>query len=168
MSPDPSTARSTVYRARRALIGNGQRIDDAAILVQDGLIRAIGEAAQIGQPSHATVVDLGTDTILPGLIDTHQHISFSGDQRLIEHITQRDTEAMMAVGRLAADDLLGAGITTVRDLGALGDVAFRLAREVTEGRINGPEIVASTAQLTTPGGPNAFLGGGCADLSTLR
>ncbi|MHC1559248.1 amidohydrolase family protein [Actinomycetospora sp. C-140] len=119
----------------------------------------------MGEVADAEVIDLGDSTLLPGLIDVHTHLSFPGDMRLIQQVTQHDTEGMLEQGRAAAAALLAAGITTVRDLGAVGDVVYRLAEEVAAGQTPGPQIVASTAQLTSVGGPNAPLGGGCDDLT---
>src|ERR1700761_8894866 len=49
---------------------------DAALLVEDGRIRAICERSEI--PGDAIVHDVGNDAILPGLVDTHVHINEPG------------------------------------------------------------------------------------------
>ena len=154
--------------ARRLVDGNGAAIDGGAVLITDGLVQAVGPAAEVGRPDGVDILDLGDSTLLPGLIDVHNHVTFSGDMRVTQQVIAHDTDAMLAQGRVNAANLLAAGVTTVRDLGALGDTAFRLTREIADGQSAGPEILPSTAQLTTPGGPNAALGGGCADLAAAR
>ncbi len=154
--------------ARRLLVGDGEVVDHAGVLLADGLIQAAGPAAAVGRPEGVEVIDLGDGTVLPGLIDVHNHVTFSGDMRVVQQVVAHDTDAMLEQGRVNAGNLLAAGITTVRDLGALGNTAFRLAREIADGRTAGPELLPSTAQLTTPTGPNFALGGGCADLPAAR
>lgn len=154
--------------ARRVLDGNGAAITGGAVLICDGLVQAVGSAADVGRPDGVDVLDLGDSTVLPGLIDVHNHVTFSGDMRVTQQVIAHDTDAMLAQARLNAANLLAGGVTTVRDLGALGDTAFRLAREIDTGQSAGPDILPSTAQLTTRGGPNAALGGGCADLDAAR
>ena len=143
-------------------------IDHGAVLIAGEVIEAVGRAVEVGEPDDVEVVDLGDGTLLPGLIDVHNHTTFPGDMRIVEQVSRHDTEAMLAQGRAVAADLLAAGITTVRDLGAVGDVAFRLARETALGQTVGPQIVPSTAQLTSVNGPNSPLGGGCPDLAACR
>jgi imidazolonepropionase-like amidohydrolase len=143
-------------------------IDHGAVLIADTAIEAVGRSADVGQPGDAEVVVLGDSTLLPGLIDVHNHVTFSGDAHVVQQVVARDVDGMLAQGRVTAANLLAAGITTVRDLGALGNAAFRLAREIDAGQTIGPHIVPSTAQLTSAGGPNSPLGGGCADLPAAR
>lgn len=154
-----------LFRARRLVDGSGAAIDYGAVLIAGDTIEAVGRAVEVGEPDGVETIDLGDSTLLPGLIDVHNHTTLPGDMRIVQQIASHDTETMLAQGRATAADLLAAGITTVRDLGALGDVGFRLAREIADGRADGPEIIPSTAQLTSVGGPNAPLGGGCADLA---
>lgn len=154
--------------ARRIVDGAGSHIDHGGVLLTDGIIEAVGRATALGRPDGVEILDLGDDTVLPGLIDVHNHVTFSGDLRVQQQVLTHDTDAMLVQGRVNAAHLLAAGITTVRDLGALGDTLFRLAEEIVAGSTVGPEILPSTAQLTTVGGPNAALGGGCADLAAAK
>ena len=158
----------TLLRARRVFDGTGSVIDHGAVLVSETTIEAVDAAAVIGSPDGVEVLDLGDATVLPGLIDVHQHVTFPGDTRVVAQVLAHDTDGMLEQGRATAAALLAAGITTVRDLGALGDTAVRLAREIEDGGTGGPEILASTPQMTSRGGPNAALGGGCADLAAAK
>lgn len=154
-----------LLRACRVVVGSGTTIEHGAVLIAGGTIEAVGRSAEVGEPDGVEAIDLGDATLLPGLIDVHNHVTFPGDMRIAEQIREHDTDGMLAQGRAVAADLLAAGITTVRDLGAVGDVAFRLTRQIAAGLAAGPEILPSTAQLTSVGGPNSPLGGGCADLA---
>ena len=154
-----------LFRARRLVDGSGATIDYGAVLIAGDTIEAVGRAVEVGEPDGVETIDLGDSTLLPGLIDVHSHVTFPGDMRIVEQVRTHDTEAMLAQGRATAADLLTAGVTTVRDLGALGDVAFRLTEEIASGRALGPQIVPSTAQITSVNGPNSPVGGGCPDLA---
>src|SRR3546814_20476391 len=72
--PFPSTyqaiaANATVLRHGTVLIGNGQRLDDADVLLRDGKVQAVGSGLQA--PADAVVVDASGNWITPGLLDVH-------------------------------------------------------------------------------------------------
>ncbi len=76
-SPYPSTytpARSTptLIRGATVLIGNGNRLDNADVLIRDGLIAAVG--TQLDAPADARVVDGRGKWVTPGIIDVHSHL----------------------------------------------------------------------------------------------
>ena len=51
-----------------------EAISNAAVIVEDGRIRQVGPASQLPVPEGAQVLDLGSGTLMPGLIDSHLHI----------------------------------------------------------------------------------------------
>ena len=60
----------------------------AAVLIDKGRIVAVGDRQDIGQPSDVASIDLGSRTLLPGLIDSHVHlfgIDTSGAGRSVLH-----------------------------------------------------------------------------------
>src|SRR5882672_8827800 len=59
----------TAFKAARALTCSGAPIEGAVILVENGKITAIGSGLKI--PEGATVVDLGSATVMPGLVDAN-------------------------------------------------------------------------------------------------
>ena len=66
----------TALWARRLIDGRGgQTIEEAMVLLEDNLILAAGPATQVVIPSQAEIVDLGNQTLLPGFIDAHTHLS---------------------------------------------------------------------------------------------
>lgn len=66
----------TAYKAARALTGSGAPIEGAVILVENGKILAIGSGLKI--PEGATVVDLGSATVMPGLVDANLALWLDG------------------------------------------------------------------------------------------
>ena len=75
-----------LLRARRVIDGAGGVIDHGAVLVADAQIEAVGRSVDVGRPSDAQVLDLGDSALLPGLIDVHNHVTFSGDARVLQQV----------------------------------------------------------------------------------
>jgi len=76
-SPYPSTykpARSTptLIRGATVLIGNGERLDNADVLLRDGVIAAVG--TRLDAPADARIVDGQGKWVTPGIIDVHSHL----------------------------------------------------------------------------------------------
>ena len=57
----------------RQLLTPLQRIEDAALLIDNGIIAAVGPRAVVTVPANARVVDFGDAILAPGLIDIHIH-----------------------------------------------------------------------------------------------
>lgn len=119
------------------------------ILVEDSVIKALG--SNITVPAGATVIDLSTYTVLPGLFDAHAHLCFNvraGQDQLAN--TLASPTAYRAIQGVAnARAMLDAGFTTVRDVGNNGnycDTSLRLAidRDIVPGptMINSGRIIA--------------------------
>jgi imidazolonepropionase-like amidohydrolase len=73
----PSTYRpvpeaAVLIRHATVLIGNGQRLDDADLLLRDGRVQAVGKALEA--PADARVIDAHGKWVTPGLIDVHSHL----------------------------------------------------------------------------------------------
>lgn len=121
----------------------------AHVRLQDGKIDAV---ATSGEPPLADIVlDCEGLTLLPGLIDAHAHLVYSGF-RSLEAIdrTPIETHAINAV--LNAKRVLRAGYTTIRDVGTVGNVAVAVRNAISEGKIDGPTVVASGSILFGTGG----------------
>src|SRR5438552_5679791 len=69
---------TTVIRAGRLIDGKSNAVQqDRAVFVQDGTITRVAAGAEI-PPGADNLVDLSDATVLPGLIDCHVHLVFSG------------------------------------------------------------------------------------------
>ena len=135
-----------------------QLVRDAAVLVDGTTIGHVGAA-----PGGVEIHDLGDVTLLPGLVDAHQHLVFDGRGTLEEQVDGRSDDELRERARGSARRALAAGITTIRDL---GDRNFVTADLRTEPGM--PTILAAGPPLTTVDGHCWFLGGGCEDLGALR
>ena len=116
----------------------GEPIKDAVLLIEGKRITAVGPAASVKIPAGAKITDAADKTVMPGLIDTHVHItsmSVSLEQKLN---TPKAVSYYQAADNLKK--MLHAGFTTVRDAGG-ADAGIRQAIEM--GLISGPRLVIS-------------------------
>lgn len=128
----------------------GERpLGPSTIIVEGDRIAAI-RAGHIELPG-AHAIDLKGRTVLPGLIDTHVHFSFSPETKLWSAAI--DTPEDVALFAFAnAKRTLEAGFTTVRDVGSDGYSIHALRDAVNEGTLVGPRIFLSGTSLSIVGG----------------
>ncbi len=106
-------------RAAKALAvpyEGAQVVDDATVLVLNGRIQAIGPRAEVTIPEGYTVVDLGAQWVMPGIIELHNHVAGSlRDLNDMVYLTNPGIRASTAVtpGNEMLDRALAAGVTTV-------------------------------------------------------
>ncbi|HEV7552307.1 MAG TPA: hypothetical protein VGP65_11525, partial [Candidatus Angelobacter sp.] len=77
----PPQARATLLKAGRMLdVRTGKYIPNAGVLVENDKIKEVGPLAQVQPhaPKEVMIINLGTATLLPGLIDCHAHLLTSG------------------------------------------------------------------------------------------
>lgn len=110
-------------------------------------------------PSGADVVDLGDVTLLPGLIDVHQHLAFDASTDPVARLDSDDDTTLLLRMRLAARRALAVGITTIRDLGDRSYLSLTLRDWFLDGNEAGPRILTSGPPITTTQGHCWFLGG---------
>ncbi len=137
----------------RLFDGSGAPVrEGAAMLVADGRIAAVGEAAD-GVPDGATVIELEDRFVLPGLIDAHAHV------KVDRPIPDPGAEPLLPgtdAHFLAADlrETLRRGVTTVRDVGSYGDLVFDARQAIRYGAFRGPRLLTCgrIVSATGPGG----------------
>ena len=132
-------------------------LQDAVVVIESGRVTYAGAAA--GAPAVQPLLDLGTHTCLPGLIDMHDHIADSagGSGDLKGYLTTTAAE-QAEISRANAEVTLRAGFTTVRSVGAYIAWAENEIRDrVNRGEVPGPRIQAAGIYLTIPGGGGDLL-----------
>ncbi|MGF1464380.1 MAG: amidohydrolase family protein [Maricaulaceae bacterium] len=121
----------------------GAPIRDGVILVEDGRITAVGSMDTLEPPEGHHVISTEGMTVLPGLWDMHVHLMITGHADYAHwHPTYKDrfaTEIMPA----SAEQLLLAGITAARDLGAPLEDSVKVKKGLADGDIHGPRVFFS-------------------------
>ena len=152
-SPAHTEEVETVYVLAGKLLDvrAGRLLTDQVIVIRGECIERVVPASEATLPHGANVIDLSGATVLPGLIDAHDHLT--GDHRFhgyrgLSISVPRQT----LYGVLGARKTLAAGFTTVRNVGASGyaDVALRDA--INDGEILGPRMLVSGPALGITGG----------------
>tara|TARA_R110002051_G_scaffold48318_3_gene95400 strand:+ start:4525 stop:5853 length:1329 start_codon:yes stop_codon:yes gene_type:complete len=129
-----------VVQRDKTLVIRGNHV----VEVRDGFVSGTGNGDR--------VVDLRDSFVLPGLIDSHVHLTHqqNPNQRL-EGMTQSSADQAIR-GALYARRTLMAGFTTVADLGADNDAIFALRDGIAAGEIPGPRVIASGSAVSIHGG----------------
>jgi imidazolonepropionase-like amidohydrolase len=136
---------------------SGEVLVDHEIEIEAGRISAVQPRRQ--ETARDDDVVFEEATILPGLIDLHQHLAFDASRDVVDHLQAESDANLLLRMRLAAQRALAVGITTIRDLGDRNYLALSLRDWFGEGQEPGPRILASGPPLTVAGGHCWFLGG---------
>jgi imidazolonepropionase-like amidohydrolase len=144
---------ATIIHAGRLLAdpATGRVLGEQSVLVgADGRVLGV-EAGFVTRPG-AVIIDQRNRFVLPGLIDSHVHLTSElGPNQFMEEVQLTASDAAMR-GVENARKTLMAGFTTVADVGAPNDSVFALRRAIAEGRVLGPRVLASGAAVTPDGG----------------
>lgn len=141
---------AVVLKAARMIDGKSNTVvENAIVVIENEKIISAGAMASI--PAGASVIDLGSVTILPGLIDCHDHLTADPEDSGYNSLGV-SVPAQALHGASNARKTLEAGFTTVRNVGAgaYTDVALRDA--VRDGDIEGPRMLVSGPALGITGG----------------
>ncbi|MFI5059366.1 MAG: amidohydrolase family protein [Candidatus Acidiferrales bacterium] len=155
----PATA-LTVIRAGSLIDGTSEAPrKNQLIFVRGSKVERVTDASA-PVPAGASLIDLSSATVLPGLIDSHTHIFLWGEDPakggydaniLKAGIALRAARATFAVRRA-----LEQGFTTLRDVetegAGYGDVEIKEA--IAEGTIPGPRLFVVTRAISSTGGYN--------------
>ncbi|HEY5824617.1 MAG TPA: hypothetical protein VIT44_09635, partial [Cyclobacteriaceae bacterium] len=126
-------AQVTAILSKQVIDGKSNTgIPNAVILVEGQKIKAIGGKDII--PKGATIIDLSTYTILPGMIDAHVHPLIDGDDYQVNHLKQSSAEKALN-GLKRSQDLLMAGWTSLRIAGDadVGYAHFEIRDAINKG-----------------------------------
>ncbi len=150
--PAPGSAPDTYIHAGRLLAdpASGAVLTEQTIIVRAGRIVSITPGYT--DPAGADAIDLRNEFVLPGLIDSHVHItSEQGPNSRINTFLKTSADGAIA-GVGFGMKTLEAGFTTIADLGANAEAILALRDGIARGDIDGPRIIASAGGISIHGG----------------
>src|SRR6267378_4192283 len=117
---------ATSLRAQTLVLAGGRLIDgyggppieNAVVVIDGNTIRAVGPESAVPIPAGAKVIDTNGYTMMPGLMDMHVHLMILGHGNYDHWDATYEPQFRDVVMPISAKELLMAGVTTARDLGA--------------------------------------------------
>ena len=125
--------------------GRGEPVRDGAVVLDGARIAYVGPASRAPR-SDGRVARVRT--VMPGLWDCHMHFLGVRDLHL-ERVLSIPAAVLAARAAKAAEDVLAAGFTSVREVGGYG---VYLTQVIAEGTLNGPSVYAAGSILSQTGG----------------
>jgi imidazolonepropionase-like amidohydrolase len=137
-------AQTLVLSGGRLIDGyGGPPIENAVVVIEGNTIRAVGPESAVKIPAGAKVIDTNGYTMMPGLMDMHVHLMILGHGDYNHWFQTYATQYRDVVMPISAKELLMAGITTARDLGAPLDDIIAVKKRIERGEIPGPRMFVS-------------------------
>ncbi|HKV43381.1 MAG TPA: amidohydrolase family protein [bacterium] len=126
------------------------------------MIAAIGPEGGVGGPADTRTIDLRAYTVLPGLIDAHDHLCF--DWTDPKELLEREPDTWSGLrGAANCRKILRARITTLRVMGEKNHIDLLLRRAIRDGMIEGPHLLVSGQAITITGGVQSWFPGNGVD-----
>ena len=137
-------AQQTALVGGRLIDGFGHApINDSVILINDDRVTAVGTVGSLAVPAGYTVISTEGMDVMPGLWESHAHVMLNGHADYphwqATYLDRQVDEIMPA----SAVQLLLAGITSARDLGAPLEASVALKAGIASGDIPGPNMYMS-------------------------
>ena len=134
----------------KALVGGtlidgfgGRPIANSVVLVEGERIKAVGQIGTLEVPKNAEIISTEGMSVIPGLWEMHAHLMLSGHSDYVHwdktYLPQLESIIMPA----SAKQLLMAGVTSVRDLGAPLKESISVRDRIKAGKIPGPTLYVS-------------------------
>jgi imidazolonepropionase-like amidohydrolase len=156
--PETGPFATVVLRGGRIFDGTGAAAHEGTLVITGNKIVKVLAAGATDWPADAQVIDVHGETVMPGLIDMHTHITYSNPDDSEDTAENSADQALRASERLRY--YIESGITSVRDVASNGDVPFILKAWVNQNRLVGPRVFAAGQFITGIGGHADEAGGG--------
>lgn len=141
-------------KAGTLIDGAGRLTRGAEVLIHGRTIVEVGPAGSIRAPAaQVDVIDATGGTVIPGLIDCHLHVTYSGHVGMQQLEWPRSLELSAVSAAANAAKALRYGYTSALDVGCRGKIGVATKTAIAEGTITGPDLRVSGQILSTVGGP---------------
>ena len=148
---------STLFTNARLFTAESEDIiDRGALLVEDGSVRFAGNAEDLKSSTHH-VIDLGGKFLMPGMTETHAHLSFDDSSPFSIGDSSVEQATITAVGN--ARLMLNAGFTSAVSFGSTYAIDVAMRNAINTGKIRGPRLMAAGRDLGATASNVDFDGG---------
>ncbi|MBV8853721.1 MAG: amidohydrolase family protein, partial [Sinobacteraceae bacterium] len=144
-------------------VESGRLLNASTVVIQAGKVQQVQSGIQ--SPAGAKPVDLGSQTCLPGLIDTHTHLTEEISKDYYSQVFRWNIADYAVHSTLYARRTLLAGFTTVRNLGDVANESVALRDAINAGVVVGPRIYTAGRAIGSTGGHADATNGYRADLA---
>jgi imidazolonepropionase-like amidohydrolase len=129
---------------------NGKVLGDSTIVIENGRVREVLNGMQA--PAGARLIDLKTETCMPGLIDSHTHLTGQTSRTGYVDKFHWNIADYAIRSTVYARRTLLAGFTTVRNLGDQANESAALRDAINAGIVPGPRIFTAGKAIGSTGG----------------
>ena len=160
--------KKTLFKNVTIIDGTGnEAIEKASLLIDGNIVKAVFRDGEFNGNEEVEIVDLSGKTIMPGMINSHVHITMEpvGDPFGLMVKESQTKTVLRTVNNLKKH--LKSGVTFFRDLGGPDSIDIEIRKAVAEGFVEGPEFLASGKVITMTGGHGWQMGresNGCDDV----
>lgn len=164
----------TIIKSKQLIVDPEKpSIPEGVVIIQDDRIVDVGPSQSIKVPQGCKVIDCTEETVLPGLIDSHCHITANNKYSLKYKMSLKeqftlDLPTAVLRGSMNLRSDLASGVTTMRTLGDVGNVELRFRDAINRGEIPGPRLVISIRALRPSHGTAPFLATSADGVDELR
>lgn len=134
----------------KALVGGrlidgfgGPPLSNSVIIIEGDRIKAVGQVGSLAVPAGADVISTEGMDVLPGLWDMHVHLMIDGHSDYAHWFKAYPKQYRSVIMPASAHQLLMAGVTSARDLGAPLDDILAVRDAINRGEIPGPTLYVS-------------------------
>ena len=150
-APEHSPAPQKPLNSRlKALVGGrlidgfgGTPIRNSVVLIDGERITAVGQVGQLQVPAGAEVISTEGMSVLPGLWDMHVHLMINGHADYTHWDKTYPAQFESVIMPASAKQLLMAGVTSARDLGAPLEASINVRDKINAGKLPGPTLYVS-------------------------
>ena len=133
------SAQPLVLAGGRLIDGyGGPPLENAVVVIEGNRVKAVGAEGTIAIPKGARMIDTNGYTVMPGLMDMHVHLMILGHGNYDHWDETYPPQYRDVIMPIAAKQLLMAGVTTARDLGAPLEDIVAVKNKINRGEIPGP------------------------------
>ncbi|WP_241125487.1 amidohydrolase family protein [Cognataquiflexum nitidum] len=121
----------------------GPPLRNSVIIIENDRIKEIGQVGTLAVPSGAEVISTEGMSVLPGLWDMHVHLMLNGHSNYTHWDSTYIDIFESVIMPSSAHQLLMAGVTSARELGAPLEASINVRDRINKGEIPGPTVYVS-------------------------